>query len=69
LDKWQALVNELMNIRVPQNVENFLTSCGTPRFSRRNLLHGVINCKRAINYYTGIENCVTEKFQLKEETQ
>jgi hypothetical protein len=43
----------------------FLSSRGTLRFSRRNLLHAVINCKHAINCYTGIENCVTEKFQLK----
>jgi len=46
-------------------VENFLSSRETLRFSRRNLLHAVINCKHAINYYIGIENCVTEKFQLK----
>jgi hypothetical protein len=25
-DKWWALVNAVMNIRVPQNAENFLTS-------------------------------------------
>ena len=65
LDKWRALVNEVMNIRVPQNVENFLTSWGTPRFSRRNLPHGVIKWKHTISYYTGIENSVAEKFQLK----
>ena len=25
-DRWRALVNEVMNLRVPQNVGNFLTS-------------------------------------------
>jgi hypothetical protein len=25
-DRWQALVNAVMNLRVPQNVGNFLTS-------------------------------------------
>jgi len=25
-DRWQVLVNEVMNLRVPQNAENFLTS-------------------------------------------
>jgi hypothetical protein len=26
-DMWQALVNAVMNLRVPQNARNFLTSC------------------------------------------
>ena len=26
LDRWWTLVNTVMNIRVPNNVENFLTS-------------------------------------------
>jgi hypothetical protein len=25
-DRWRALVNEVMNLRVPQNAENFMTS-------------------------------------------
>jgi len=41
-NKWQVLVNKVMNIRVPQNARNFLTSCVTIRFSRKTLLHGVI---------------------------
>jgi hypothetical protein len=39
-DRWQALVNAVMNHRVPQNVENFLTCCRPVSFSRA-LLHGV----------------------------
>jgi hypothetical protein len=35
-DMWQALLNAVMNLRVPYNAGNFLTS-----FSRRILLHGV----------------------------
>jgi len=26
-DRWRALVNTVMNLRVPQNAGNFLTSC------------------------------------------
>jgi hypothetical protein len=39
-DKWQALMNTLMNLWVPLKGENFLTSCVTISFSRRTLLHG-----------------------------
>ena len=38
-DRWWELVNEVTNPRVPQNVENFLTSCKLVSFSRSTLLH------------------------------
>jgi hypothetical protein len=41
MDQWRALVNTLMNLRVPQNVEKFLSSCATGGFSRSAQLHGV----------------------------
>jgi hypothetical protein len=37
-DRWHALVNAVINLRVPQNAGNFLTSSNS--FSRT-LLHGV----------------------------
>jgi hypothetical protein len=40
-DRWRAIVNAVMNIRVKQNVRNFLTSYKPVSFSRRTLLHGV----------------------------
>jgi hypothetical protein len=40
-DRWRAVVNAVMNLRIPQNAENFLTSRGPVSFSRRALLHGV----------------------------
>jgi hypothetical protein len=41
-DRWRALVNAGMKLRVPQNAENFMTSCKLVSFSRRTVLHGVI---------------------------
>jgi hypothetical protein len=40
-DRWQALVNEVMNFQVPYNVGNFLISCKPVCFLRRTLFHGV----------------------------
>jgi len=42
-DRWGALVKAVMNFQVPQKAGNFLTRCKPVSFSRRNLLHGVIN--------------------------
>ena len=38
-DSWRALVYVVINLRVPQNAGNFLTSCKPVSFSRRTLLH------------------------------
>ena len=40
-DRWRALVNVVMNLRVPINAENFLTGLGPVSFSGRTLLHGI----------------------------
>jgi hypothetical protein len=40
-DSWWALVNAVMNLRVPENAWNFLTGCKTVSLSRRNVLCGV----------------------------
>jgi hypothetical protein len=38
-DQWRALVNMVMNLRVPYNAGNFLSSCTIGGFSRRAQLH------------------------------
>ena len=40
-DRWRALVNAVMDLRVPWNAGNFLTCWKPVSFSRRTLLHGV----------------------------
>ena len=40
-DGWRTLVSAVMNLRVPWNAGNFLTSCKPVSFSRRTLRHGV----------------------------
>ena len=40
-DGWRRLVSAVMNLRVPWNVGNFLTSCKPVSFSRRTLHHGI----------------------------
>jgi hypothetical protein len=40
-DQWRALVNTVMNLRVPYNVGKFLSSSATGGFSRRAQLRGV----------------------------
>ena len=40
-DRWRTVVSAVMNLRVPWNVGNFLTSCKTVSCSRRTLHHGV----------------------------
>ena len=40
-DGWRTLVSLVMNLWVPGNAENFLTSCKPVSFSRRTLHHGV----------------------------
>ena len=40
-DRWRKLVSAVMNLRVPWNAGNFLSSCKPVSFSRRTLHHGV----------------------------
>jgi hypothetical protein len=40
-DQRRALLNTVINLRVPRNIEEFLSSCVTGGFSRRAQLHEV----------------------------
>jgi hypothetical protein len=40
-DQWRALMNTIMNLRVPQNPGKFLSSSTSGGFSRRAQLHEV----------------------------
>ena len=51
-DRWQTLVSVVMNLRVPWNAGNFLTSCKPVSFSRTTLHHGV--SKEDLAYCTTI---------------
>ena len=43
-DGWRRLVSAVMNLRVPGNAGNFLTSCKPVSFSRRTVHHAVSKC-------------------------
>jgi len=40
-NRWRTLVSAVMNLRVPGNAGNLLTSCKPVSFSRRTLHHGI----------------------------
>ena len=44
-DRWRRLVSAVMNLRVPWNAGNFLTSCKPASFPRRTVHHGVSKYK------------------------
>jgi hypothetical protein len=49
--RWQALVTLMVNLLVPQNVGNFLTSRKPVIFSRRTVLCGVSDWVIIMKYY------------------
>jgi hypothetical protein len=43
-DRWRAVVNTVLNLRILSNMGNFLSSLGSVCFSERTLLRGVSTC-------------------------
>ena len=52
-DRWRTLVSAVMNLRVPWNAGNFLTSFKPVSFSIRTLHHGVSKYHPDIQYFLG----------------
>ena len=72
MDRWWAPVNVVMNLRVPQNSENFLTSWRHGSFSGRILLLGVRHTvidvsKRRIAFTFSIKHPLTGLLNTEEE--
>jgi hypothetical protein len=63
--QWRALVNTVMNLRVPLNVGKFLSSCTAGSFSRRAYLRGVSyyrQCHRFLPNESNVKYMVNESF-------
>jgi len=50
--RWRAVVNTVINFRIPQKVRNFLTSWTTTSFSSRILFRGVLSFNSVRNVAT-----------------
>jgi len=57
-DRWQTLVSMVMNLRVPWNAGNFLTSCKPVSFSRRTLRIAV---SEYVSKYVKMTNIIKKK--------
>jgi hypothetical protein len=61
-DKWRDLVNTVMNLRVPQNTEKFLSDCIIGGFSRRAQLLKKVSIVQDVSVFS-FAYFVTERSQ------
>jgi hypothetical protein len=54
--QWRALVNAIMNLRVPKNAGKVLSSCTTGGFSKRAQLRGVSYVQNVVRKGTVVVN-------------
>jgi hypothetical protein len=58
-DQWRALVNTVMNLRIPSNFRKFLSGRVTGGFSRRTQLHGV---RGALGHFSWASSVPSETY-------
>ena len=61
-DRWRTLVSAVMNLRVPWNAGNFLTSCKPVSFSRETLHRGVSKFARFQLNLNFLNRCSKKKY-------
>ena len=57
-DRWRTPVSAVMNLRLPWNAGNFLTSCKPVSFSRRTLHYGVSNRSAYLKAWEDKRSCI-----------